>query len=292
MFIASLVNYFGLGCERKICSDGSWSLSFIPCKLGRYRVLIEQDEDVISNKLKPEGMVHTTILKVSGVKSYSEGKKVVSDICSLLSLASMSQVRPYHFKFKNNEERISIVGETMFFRPLIEILDGSAVKSFLESTWSTYRKLKRSRKLGEVIEMLTVCELPKLPLEVQLGQMFIILENLKSTYARYNKIPFINGFYRQLSTPPKSNPSKEPKLSFEALLGKMLRSSGMRPGLKRIVNLRNEIIHFGLSRKPYSSLTRNYEFCHDIVREYLLRLLGYKGKYLIYSKACRVVGYV
>jgi len=60
--------------------------------------------------------------------------------------------------------------------------------------------------------------------------------------------------------------------------------------LRRITNLRNEIIHFGLSRKPYTSLRKNYDFCHDIVREYLLRLLGYKGEYLIYSKESMGVG--
>jgi len=290
MFKAWLVNYFGLGSERKYNPDGSWCLCLIRLKLGKYNVLLEQEGTAIANKRKhPQGTVHTSTLTISGVKSYSEGEKVAHDICSLLSLASMSQVRAYHFEFGDKVKTIAVVGEAMYFRPLIQINNGNAVKLFVESTWSKYRKLKRSRKLPEVIEMLTTCELPKIPLEVKLGQIFIILENLKSTYANYNKVPFKDGFYRELSNTPKSNSKKGKRLSFEILLQKMLKSVGMSPGLKRIIRLRNEIIHFGLSRKPYESLSNNYDFCHDVVREYLLRLLEYKGDYLIYSKASRVV---
>ena len=135
--------------------------------------------------------------------------------------------------------------------------------------------------------MLTICELPNLPLEVKLGQMFIILENLKSTYANYSEIPFISGFYRELSIPPKSNPKKEKRLSFENLLSQMLIDVNIKVSLKRIIRLRNEIIHFGLSRKPSSSLNKNYDFCHDVVREYLLKTMGYNGNFWIYSSACR-----
>ncbi len=290
MFIAHLVNYFGLGVERNHEPDGSWYLTIINLKLGKYRVSLEQDKVVIDNKDRTSGMKHTTVLRVEGVKTYSEGEKVVYDICSLLSLASMSQVRAYHFEFKEINRTVAVVGEAMNFRPLIEVRNGDTVKLYLESVWPTYRKLKRTRKLPEVIDMLTSCELPKIPLEVQLGQIFIILENLKSTYAKYSKIPFIFGFYRELSSPPKPNPKKEKRLSFEYLLNRMFKGVGMTVRMKRIIALRNEIIHFGLSRKPYESLRKNYDFCHDIIREYLLRLLGYKGEYLIYSKSCRAVG--
>jgi len=290
MFVASLINYFGLGCERKHNPDGSWCLSLIKMKLGKYDVILEQDQSAISMSDRPEGMIHTTTLNISGVRSYSEGEKVVHDICSLLSLAAMSQVRAYHFEFEDKIRHVSDVGECLRFRPLIETVNGDSIKSFIEKSWPKYRRLKRSRKLPEVVDMLTTCELPKLPLEIQLGQIFIILENLKSTYANFSKIPFVKGFYREISDPPKANPKNERRLSFEALLHQMFCDVGMHVSLKRVVNLRNEIVHFGLSRKPYESLRKNYDFCHDIVREYLLRLLGYKGEYLIYSKACRQVG--
>jgi len=227
---------------------------------------------------------------VSGVKSYSEGESIVKDICCLLSLASISQVVAYQYDFEGHTKIISVRGEAMYFRPLLEIHDGKLIKSYLEQVWKNYRKLKRPRKLSEVIDMLTICELPKLPLEIQLGQIFIILENLKSTYAKYSGIPFIEGYFRVISSPPKQNPKREPTLSFKDLLEKMLIAENMNPRTKRIINLRNEIVHFGLSRKPYESLRKNYEYCHDIVREYLLRILGYSGDFLIYSEACSKIG--
>lgn len=287
MFKAKITNYFGRGSEAKYNQDGSWSLCLSKMKLGKYRVELEQEPSILENSEPTKGFVETTTISVQGVKSFSEGQSVILDICCLLSLASMSQVRPYYFEFGSSARTVSTVGQAIRYRPLLEIQDGSVVKSYLEKVWPTYRKLKRSRKLREVIDMLTTCQLPGLPLEIQLGQMFVILENLKGTFAKHSGIPFVAAFFREISNPPKPNPKKEKQLSFNDLLTRMLAAEGMKPKLKRIIKLRNEIIHFGLSRKPYESLIKNYDYCHDVVREYLLRLLGYSGEYLVYRKACR-----
>ncbi len=286
MFIAKIANYFGLGCERKYYNDDSSTLSLTSCRLGKYKVLIDQHAINVSREDMKSKKIPTTTLKIEGVKTFTEGKNIANDICSLLSFASMSQVVAYEYEFGQNKKRMSFIAEALYFRPVIETNDGESIKNFLEYTWVNYRKLKSKRRISEVIHMLTTCELPSLPLEVKLGQMFIILENLKSTYARYCEIPFIAGYYREISTPPKSNPKKEKTLSFENLLSQMLKNTNINVGLKRIIRLRNEIIHFGLSRKPYSSLNNDYNFCQDVVREYLLKTLGYHGDYFIYSKAC------
>lgn len=174
MFLAGLTNYLGLGCKRNYYSDGSFSLSIIPCKLGKYDVWIEQNREFIANSANAGGIIKTSLLKISGVKTFLEGERIANDVSCLLSLASMSQVRPYSYKFKDDEKIIPVFGEAMSFRPLMEISNGETIKKFIESTWPTYRKLKRSRKLSELIDMLTTCELPKLALEIQLGQMFIL----------------------------------------------------------------------------------------------------------------------
>ena len=69
----------------------------------------------------------------------------------------------------------------------------------------------------------------------------------------------------------------------------MLNEVGMKKGLKRIIRLRNEIIHSGLSRKSHRAQFTMYEKIHDIIREYLLRLLKYHGNYLIYSSASNTI---
>lgn len=277
MFKAQIANYFGHGINGDTLS----------LRLGRCRVKIIQKSGVISQSLNQNGFVHTTEIEIEGIKNFSNGEILVNDICRLLSLASMSQVVPFAYEFGNNGKSINVSGQAMLFRPLFAIQDGQQIKSFVEQVWPKYRKLKRARKLPEVIEMLTIAELPNQPLEVKLLQGFVVLENLKGTYAHSKNIPFVKGSFRKISEPPKQKPANEPKLGFEQLLKNMFKEVGMKPNLRRAIKLRNEIIHFGLSRKPYKSLAKDYDNCQDLIREYLLRFLQFDGRYLVYSKACR-----
>ncbi|EEE35154.1 conserved hypothetical protein [Rhodobacteraceae bacterium KLH11] len=288
-FNAQVANFLGHGNVRTDNPDESWSLNVLELKLGRYKVRLTQDREVVANKVKPKGLIYTTDLEILGVKKYTEGETATNDICRLLSLASFSQVTPLECSFDGyGRHLLNLTDQAMYFRPLINIKSGDETQAFLEKTWASFRKKKRSRKLSEVIEMLTIAELPIQPLEIKLAQIFIIMENLKGTYAKANGIPFSKGFFRKV-TDPAMPLNKQPRLNFETLLNSMFEEVGMRPSLKRIIRLRNEIIHFGLSRKPYTSLRKDYDFCHDIVREYLLRLLNYDGKYRLYSHASRTV---
>jgi len=231
--------------------------------------------------------VFTSRIEIGGVKQFSVGESIVNDICRLLTFAAISQVVPFEYRMGRHVRRISVSGQSWQFRPVISITDGDLTASYLEKVWPIYRKEKRRRKIAEVIEMLTFAELPLQPLEIRLAQIFIILENLKGTYARARGYPFVKGRFRRASTPSKTDPNKERPWSFEKLLAEMLNDVKMKPRLHRVIQLRNEIIHFGLSRKPYESLIKHYDSCQDIVREYLLRFLRYDGFYLVYSKACR-----
>lgn len=289
VFTAQIANYLGNGSVITDYPDGSWSRNVIELKLGRYKASLTQQREVIANKIKPVGLVYTTDLEISGIKKYIEGETAANDLCRLLTLASFSQVVPLNYRFEGGgRNQLNLDSEAMSFRPLIDIKCGKTVTIFLEKTWAPFRRLKRNRKLTEVIDMLTIAELPVQRLEVRLALMFIVMENLKGTYAKVNKIPFEKGSFRRETDSGKPL-HRQPKLGFEALLNLMFRDVGMQPSLKRIIRLRNEIIHFGLSRKPYESLQKDYDYCHDIVREYLLRLLGYEGKFLLYSHAARTV---
>lgn len=286
-FRAQIANYFGHGNITSTTAKGYITRNILLLKLGRYHIKIIQNPNILLNKLKPNGFIYTTDVEVNKVKSFSEGKRIIGDLCYLLSLASMSQVRPFSYEYNGESKSYSVSGQSMFFRPLFDIHQAETIISFLEQVWPKYRKIKKSRKLAEVIDMLVVAELPVQPLEVKLAQVFIVLENLKSTYAHSKKIPFVKGFFREVSNPPKANLANEKIIGFEKMLKDMMKEVGMKKSIKRVVTLRNEIIHFGLSRRPYKSLFKHYEHCQDLIREYLLRLLGYKGNYLVYSKASR-----
>ena len=172
------------------------------------------------------------------------------------------------------------------------MFDGTAVREFLERTWGGFRRESRRRKLTAVIEYLVTAERRDQPIEVQLLLVFVCMENLKATFARSSGIPETKrGFHRvssgRAATMTRQQLERSPKYGFEALLRQMLKDVGMTRGLKRLISLRNQIIHQGLSTWPAKSRFKAYETCHDILREYLLRLLGFKGSYLVYSRASR-----
>jgi hypothetical protein len=108
--------------------------------------------------------------------------------------------------------------------------------------------------------------------EVKLLIMFILLENLKYTFASQVGYLFFKGFYRDVTGG---------KIRFEQLLKKMFTAAGMNPTLDPIINLRNEIIHSGMSLLPFQQKYNIYVSCHNIFREYFLRLVGYNGEYLL-----------
>ena len=259
-------------------------------QLSGYAVdLYQTEEAILGNRSDLKNRWnHTTEVVVSNVApEYVDKIKVmITDLTNLLSFVSVSRVWPYGWEYPDQSgygSFISTTGTTQYFRPVIDICDGSKVANFINQTWRPYQKYKRKRKLPEVIDYLVKADLPQQPVELQLIILFVVLENLKDTWARVQRIPYAYGYFRRISIPPKPNIRKEPTYSFEELLSQMLKSVGMRRGLKRIIKLRNQIIHSGLSRRPFRSNQKTYENCQDIVREYLLKLLKFSGSFYPYT---------
>lgn len=208
--------------------------------------------------------------------------KAVDRICWLLSLAGLSKVVPLGHDYPDgsaNQVRRNVVGVAQFFRPTIDIRRGSVVKSFLEQTYPTYVRLEKVRQLSVVVDYLVQAERPDQPTECKLIFGFVLLENLKHSFARSVPLHYEKGAFR------KGTHAKAAKYGFEELLHLMLKEVKMRRGLKRLVKLRNDIVHSGLSGNTHSQNFRMYELLHDLLREYLLRLLSYQGEYLTYASA-------
>jgi hypothetical protein len=256
----------------------------IRLKLSRFRIDLYQ----LPSAFRPFGelhgmLVHTTDIFVRNVPTTRERAAVgvVNDLCWLLSLATVSQVRPFSYTFDRKMWAQNTTGVTMRFRPAIETQDGAVVRRFIEGTWTNFRKLKRGRKLREVIDYIATAEIREQPLEVRLLLAIVTLENLKATYAHAQKIPFVAGHFRKPGKRPQ--PSKWPTYSFRELLYQMLAQEGMRVGLQRVIALRNQIVHFGLSTRPVQREAKYYEISQQVIREYLLRLLRYHGPYFRYD---------
>lgn len=204
---------------------------------------------------------------------------IVDRICWLLSFAGLSRVVRYGHDYLGegiDKNRRTIVDATMYFRPTLEIHDGGLIKGFIEQTYPIYKEYEADRKLNVAIDYLLQAERPSIPTECKLVFAFVLLENLKHTFARSKRIPFIKGFFRK-------SPDFREQYNFAELLNMMFSEVGMNPNLEQVIDLRNEILHSGLSARSHKESWGMYENIHDIIREYLLRILGYKGEYWLYS---------
>ncbi len=229
--------------------------------------------------------LQTTELIIYNVAPYrvDAARCLTKHMAWLLQFACLSSVAVCGFEYPEGSGKWSefpMHGGVQFFRPTIDTDSGHAVQGFIHSVFKNYVSLNRSRKLPVIFDYLTNAERPDQPVEIQLMMVFVALESLKDTYARSKGIPYFCGYFRKSPNPTRRTPT----YSFEELLKLMMHEVGMRRGWKRIVKMRNEIVHSGISRKPFKARVQMYDRCHDILREYLLRLLGYRGEYMSYSR--------
>lgn len=267
--------------------DGSWTRDVVRFNCGGWEFRFRQRPDVAQGKIKPlKGtLCETSTVEVENVTPIQLASvlETLDAICWLLSFATQSRVVCYGHNFPSGSKTghfKSVTGTANHFRPPINPYDTSAIKSFIQQAYPTYQRLCKKRKLPVVFDYLVQAERPSQPTEIRLLLLFIALENIKDTFAKEKGLPYLKGFYRKL---PGRSGKLGATLSFEELLLQALCSVGMRRGLKQVVALRNEIIHSGLSRKPHSRQWRMYERLQDIVREYIFRLLGYRGEFFTYA---------
>ncbi len=262
--------------------DGRWIRDKIELSLGGHNITITQRPWVIKAKASEYRgkAVHTTTVVVRNVQV--EERETVLDLLQglsfLLSFATCSNVALYGWEHQDPQpagQRWSVAARMGYFRPLFDIHDGTAIRIYLERVWQKYFRLEETRKLRVAIDLFVLAETRSLPLELKLATMFILLENLKSTFANEQGYAFKDGYYRKASGKP---------WSFKALLFDMFKVVGMSfPNLSAIVTLRNEIIHSGISQTSHDHQEEIYDSCQDHIREYFLRLLGYTGDFRLYS---------
>ncbi len=284
-FEAQLTNCFIMGEER---SQGIRGLpDTIRARLGRYRVTIQQEQSACRPPTdEQKGLsLDTTLVTVHNLPDgeHSRGERIAHDIAALLSFATMSQVRARAFWQGQSDWAYSTVGQSVYFRPTLNTHNGGDVRRFLESAWPTYRLLRGPRKLNVVIEYIVSADIPGQPLEASAIQALVALECLKAAWAAHKGIPFVEGLFRAPAGWPRKKAGR--RLSIEDLVRAAFAEVGMQRGIRRLVNVRNALVHGGLVRCRFETLEHYYEQCHDLVREYLLRLLGYSGEFYRYSRS-------
>lgn len=265
----------------------SWIRDLVEFDCGGYRFVFRQKPEVINHNFDQyKGtFFETTEVTVADIAEdkVQEVKTAIERICWLLSFAGTCQVIPFEYEYPNGSgltHTFSVSGIAQCFRPAFDISNGTQVKSFVEQTYNNYTCLEQSRKLNIIIHYLNQAETPAQPMEIKLILVFVALESLKHTFAHSKKITYADGAFRK---PEWKNGERGKTYSFKKLVEMMLAEVGMTYDLTSVINLRNDLIHSGLSMESYNSKNEIYADVHDLLREYLLRLLGYRGLYSPYA---------
>jgi hypothetical protein len=242
-------------------------------------------------------LVESSTVRITGIKTFEEGVDFAEDLCALISFARHTRVAPYEFKFGNRKRGHGISAGCNAWRPPL----GSGVgklTDFLAQTWPAYRKLKQPRALAHLFHLLTMSDAEGTVLETKVTISVQCLESIKSYFAltegaRFNIRETAEG---------KFVDAKGNDVSYRKLLTYTLQDVGMPlpKTFDRIAKLRNALIHRGfiretdaVTRHTFGTLTsgamhtaifETMEHVQDMVREFVLRLLNYKGPFLLYSE--------
>jgi len=269
-------------------------------KLAGHAVTIVQRARVLNMRVNAARgkLVKSYTVRVSGIKTYEEGRELVEDLCALLSFARHTRIAAYEYRFGNRRTFHPILAACNQFRPPFS---GGAVKlsDFVIQTWPTYRAQKQPRALGGLIHMITLTDADGTVLETKVTMAMQCLESIKTYFALAEGPRF--GIRETMEGRFIDARGKE--ASFRDLLSHALRDVDMTlpASFTRIVRLRNALIHRGFIREAdrvtryiFGPLTRGamhqvifetMEEVQDIAREFVLRLLNYKGPFMLYS-AC------
>ncbi|CED57327.1 putative uncharacterized protein [Aliivibrio wodanis] len=281
--ICYLSNFLVMGMQNTDTMTGGWVRNKICLSVADLVIDIYQEPELINAKksdLKGQ-FVESTKLVVKDIKEQDieHVVDVVQKISVLLSFAICSEVSFYAWNIEgtNKSHVWSVRGAYHYFRPPFCCDDTSHIKKLLESSFNTYSEIYEQRALNVVVDLFNTPEVNNLQIELKLATLFILLENLKSSYAKSKDYKYKRGFYW--------SPNNE-KYIFKTLLQEMFESVSMDVSLTEIKNLRNEIIHSGLSHLSHEEEILIYARCRDIITEYFLRLIKYKGSFDTYESRC------
>lgn len=200
--------------------------------------------------------------------------EAIERICWLLALATQSQVACYGHNYPDGSPHKVL---NSIHRPgqeadhVINPADGTAIRKFVDQTYPQFKALESARSLKVVIDYMLQAARPGLPMECKLVFLSVLLENLKHTYGTHLQYAIKGGKF--------VDPVTKTRLGFQDMMNLMFSAVGMAPGLQPLVDLRNEVLHTGVASLTHAQQKLQYDAATDLIREYLLRLLGFKGNF-------------
>jgi hypothetical protein len=225
--------------------------------------------------------VDTTDLFVRNVpeNAVERLRSTILHVCELLSFATESRVLPYFSEYPAGSGKWSsqsMVGTIQLWRPPFEEPD--EVKYLVDMCFDRYVSLRNRRKLHVTVDYVHHSVMKGLAAEVHVGLACITFENLRDSFARDEGYPHIAGYFQEKGT-VKKDPSS--RVGIKRHLEEMFNAVGMMADAQRIVDTRNEVVHTGLYGR--GDVAEIHDFLETALREYFLRLVGYRGKFRPYA---------
>ena len=283
-FIAHLANALFMG-EDWIEFSGGSVRGLIRLSLDGRALELRQQPGVIREKSSSDlrgQWRHTTDLLVleTPESERDQANELTEKVAELLSLATASEVVVAgwdHAVGGSTGFRRSTGGAINYSLPVIDTGDGVEVRRFFERVWGGYGRERRRRNLPAVFHYLALAEREGTPMELKLAILSIVLEQLKHSFAVSNGYEFMRASFH---VPGTVKPTDATRRGFAMLLREMFAGVGMSPSISAFVDLRNEILHSGLSARPFNELVMLEGEILALIREYLLRLIEYTGTFL------------
>jgi hypothetical protein len=301
LFRARIVNLIGHG-EQVTGRKNGWSRDKFCFTLDEHNVTIKQRKTVLNlHGSDVRGrQIASSIITVTKAPSFEDGIALIEDLCWLLSFATQSSVAAYEFS----------MGKRKTFRPVSGVFNrwrppfGSGVgklSDFITQTWPNYRRFSGLRPISAFIHMIDASDISDGVLESKITASMQCLESIKSYFALTEGPQF--GIREDKSG--RFVDARGRESNFETLLTLTLQEVGMSlpPSFDKIKKLRNALIHRGFIRETdnvtryifgqlsggamHNAMFEVMEEVQDVLREYLLRLLGYRGQYWAYSNSGR-----
>ena len=222
---------------------------------------------------KPEQRAEILVENV-GPQQVTATMEAIERICWLLAFATQSQVACYGHNYPDCTPHKLL---NSIHRPgqeadhVINPADGAAIRKFVDQTYPQCKALESARSLKVVIDYMLQAARPGLPMECKLVFLSVLLENLKHTYGTHLQYAIKGGKF--------VDPVTKARLGFQDMMNLMFSAVGMAPGLQPLVDLRNEVLHTGVASLTHAQQKLQYDAATDLIREYLLRLLGFKGNF-------------
>ena len=222
---------------------------------------------------KPQQRAEILVENV-GPQQVTATMEAIERICWLLAFATQSQVACYGHNYPDCTPHKLL---NSIHRPgqeadhVINPADGAAIRKFVDQTYPQFKALESARSLKVVIDYMLQAARPGLPMECKLVFLSVLLENLKHTYGTHLQYAIKGGKF--------VDPVTKARLGFQDMMNLMFSAVGMAPGLQPLVDLRNEVLHTGVASLTHAQQKLQYDAATDLIREYLLRLLGFKGNF-------------